>query len=98
MEGSTVNLVCEATAGDPPISYSWTGPNGQPVFPGDIDGTISVTFPAASSFGTYTCSAANEFGFDRASIEVIQACKAIATAQSLSMYCIILRSGNLSRL
>ena len=72
IEGSTVDLVCEATAGDLPISYSWTGPSGQDVSLADTDGTISVTI-SASDYGTYTCAAMNEFGMGNASVEDIQA-------------------------
>ena len=46
IEGSTVGLVCEATAGDLPISYSWTGLSGQDVSLADTDGTISVNISA----------------------------------------------------
>ena len=73
IEGATVALVCEAMAGDLPISYSWTGPNGQEVSPGDTDGTISVTFSASGDYGNYTCTATNEFGVDNATTEVIRA-------------------------
>ena len=73
IEGSTVDLVCEATAGDLPISYSWTGPSGQDVSLADTDGTISVTISASGDYGTYTCAATNEFGMGNASVEVIQA-------------------------
>ena len=75
VEGATANLTCEAMAGDLPISYSWTGPNGQEVFPGDTDGTISVTLSASGDYGTYTCTATNEFGVDNATTEVIRAGK-----------------------
>jgi hypothetical protein len=71
--GSTVNLACVATTGDLPVSFSWTGPNGQGVFPNDVDGTISVRFSAVGDYGSYTCTATNEFGSDRVTAEVIQA-------------------------
>ncbi len=73
--GSTVNLVCEAMAGDPPISYSWTGPSGQAVSPGDTDGTISVMFSDSGDYGIYTCTATNEFGIENATVEVMLAGK-----------------------
>ena len=74
IEGSTVDLVCEATAGDLPISYSWTGPSGQDVSLSDTDGTISVTISASGDYGTYTCAATNEIGMGNAAdVEVVQA-------------------------
>lgn len=73
VEGTTVSLVCEATAGDSPISYSWTGPNGHGVSPGDTDGTVPVRFSASGDYGNYTCTAANEVGMDTAIVEVVRA-------------------------
>ena len=73
IEGSTVDLVCEATAWDLPTSYSWTGPSGQDVSLSDTDGTISVTISASGDYGTYICAATNEFGMRNATVEVIQA-------------------------
>ena len=74
IEGSTVDLVCEAPAGDLPISYSWTGPSGQDVSLADTDGTISVTISASGDYGTYTCAATNEIGMGNAAdVEVVQA-------------------------
>ena len=73
IEGSTVDLVCEATAGDLPISYSWTSPSGQDVSLADTDGTISVTISASGDYGTYTCAATNEFGMGNATFEVVRA-------------------------
>lgn len=75
VQGSTVNLVCVAVSGDTPISYSWTGPSGQAVSPGDTDGTVSVLFSAAVDYGCYRCTASNEAGVDTATVEVIRACK-----------------------
>ena len=70
IEGSTVDLVCEATAGD---LYSWTGPSGQDVSLADTDGTISVTISASGDYGTYTCAATNEFGMGNATVGVVRA-------------------------
>ena len=61
-----VELSCEAVAGDLPISYSWTDPNDQTLSPGDTDGTITVNI---SSYGTYTCTATNDIGTRRATLE-----------------------------
>ena len=73
IEGSAVDLDCEATSGDLPISYSWTGPSGQDVSLANTDGTISVTISASGDYGSYICAATNEFGMGNASVEVIQA-------------------------
>ena len=72
--GTTVDLVCEAVGGDPPISFSWTNGSGSAVSPGDSDGTISVTLSSTGDFGTYTCTATNEFGNGTSDFEVIQGC------------------------
>ena len=63
MEGSAVNLVCEAMAGDVPISYSWTGPDGVAL---PTNATISVIFSASEDYEEYICTASNEVGLDRA--------------------------------
>ena len=69
IEGSTVTLVCEATAGDLPISYSWIGPNG----PLEDTANISVTLQASVDYGTYMCTATNEFGSGTANVEMVRA-------------------------
>ena len=73
MLGTTVDLVCEAIAGDGTISFSWTDPSGVDVSLGDTDGTISVLLSASGDYGIYTCTATNVFGMDTASIGVLQA-------------------------
>ena len=75
--GTTVDLVCEATAGHTPISFSWTDSNGNAVSPGDTDGTISVTLSSAGDYGTYTCTATNRFGRGMSSVNVTQAGKVL---------------------
>ena len=67
--GSTVDLVCEASAGDLPISFIWIGPNGIAVNPNDTDGTVSITL-SGGDYGMYTCTATNEFGIDTAAVTV----------------------------
>ena len=67
IEGSAVNLVCEATAGDLPISYSWTGPNGEEL---SSIGNVSVTLFAPEDYGTYTCTATNQVGSNISQVEV----------------------------
>ena len=66
---SSVDLVCEATSGDPPISFSWTNPNGQALSPGDTDGRVSFTL---TIYGNYTCTATNQFGVDRSTVELLK--------------------------
>ncbi len=73
--GTMVDLVCEATAGDTPISFSWRDGGGMTVSLGDTDGTISVTFSSAGDYGTYTCTATNDIGMGTATVDVIQAGK-----------------------
>ena len=69
MEGSTVNLVCEAMAGDVPISYSWTSPDGVAL---PTNATISVMFSASEDYGQYICTASNEIGMGTATVTVVQ--------------------------
>ena len=68
LNGSSVDLLCEAISGDLPISYSWTDPNAQALSPGDTDGRISFTLYI---YGTYTCIATNHFGSDNSTVEVL---------------------------
>ena len=49
---TSVDLMCEATTGRQPISYSWTGASGVAVFPDDTDGNIVVTFSTSGDYGT----------------------------------------------
>ena len=67
IEGSTVKLVCEATAGDVPISYSWTGPTGKELTNGEA---ISVTVSNREDYGNYTCTATNVVGADITVVKV----------------------------
>ena len=73
VQGTTVDLVCEVTAGDGDISFSWTNPSGVGVSSSDTDSTISLSFSASGDYGTYTCTATSLFGMDTTSVEVIQA-------------------------
>ena len=68
--GSTVDLVCEASVGDEPITFSWTDSNGMAVSSSDTDGNISVIFTSAME---YTCSASNSFGMDTSQLSVEEA-------------------------
>jgi hypothetical protein len=52
-EGSTFNLVRVATAGDTPISYSWTGPSGQDVSAAHTNGNVSATVSASGGYLIY---------------------------------------------
>ena len=72
--GTTVDLVCQATTGRHPISYSWTDASGVGVFPAaDTDGNITVSLSASGDYGTYTCTATNDFGMDTTTVDVVQA-------------------------
>ena len=66
---SSVYLVCEATSGDPPISYSWTDPNGRALSSNDTDGRISIT---VTIYGTYTCTVTNQFVVDKSTVELLE--------------------------
>ncbi len=68
--GSTVNLVCEASVGDEPITFLWTDSSGMALSPSDTDGNISVIFTSAME---YTCNASNSFGMDTAQLSVEEA-------------------------
>ena len=70
VQGYSVELLCEAIAGDLPISYSWIGPDGHIMLPADTDGNISLNI---NTFGSYTCSGTNAIGTDRESVEIVQA-------------------------
>ena len=76
IEGTTISLVCEATARDFPIFYSWTDPNGEHI-PSvyNYGGTISVTFSTDEDYGNYTCTAANAIGINTTHVEVIKLSK-----------------------
>ena len=71
--GTTVDLVYQATTGRHPISYSWTDASGVAVFPEDTDGNITVLLSTSGDYGTYTCTATNDFGTDTATVDVVQA-------------------------
>ena len=71
--GTTADLVCQATTGHQPISYSWTDASGVAVFPDDTDGNITVLLSTSGDYGTYTCTATNDFGMDTATVDVGQA-------------------------
>ena len=72
IEGFTVNLVCEATAGDLPISFSWTGPRANRISSGS-NGILSMAFRALEDYGNYTCTATNTFGTDSSQVEIERA-------------------------
>ena len=71
--GATLSLICEAPPEDPPVSFSWTGPTGQDVSLTDTDGTISITLFAIGVYGTYTCTATNEFGMTTTTVQAVLA-------------------------
>ena len=71
--GTTVDLVCQATTGRHPISYSWTDASGVAVFPDDTDGSVTVLLSTSRDYGTYTCTATNVVGRHTATVDVVQA-------------------------
>ena len=70
---TTIDLVCQATTGRQPISYSWTDASGVAVFPDDTDGNITVLLSATGDYGTYTCTATNIVGRHTTTVDVVQA-------------------------
>ena len=74
--GTTVQLVCVALAGDLPISFIWSYPNGSLISTGstnDTASTISITPTMKLSYGNYTCTANNTFGSSSDVISIIEA-------------------------
>ena len=72
IEGSTIQLTCEAVEGDLPVSFSWTAPDGRSVSSPNTDGTVWVTLASSTDYGDYTCVGSNEFGSASVSTEVIR--------------------------
>ncbi len=81
--GATVDLVCEASIGDEPITFLWTDSSGIAVSPSDTNGTISVIFTSAME---YTCTATNSFGMDTAQLSVEEAGKMVSFPSYSSGY------------
>lgn len=75
--GTMVDLICEATAGSTPISFSWMNAAGSSLSPNDTDGTVSVTISSTEDYGTYTCTASNGAGTDTSDVKVTQASKTV---------------------
>ena len=89
VQGTTVDLVCEAIGGDTPISFRWTNSGGVAVSPEDTDGAISVTLSFAGDYGTYICTATNAVGRETVDIDLIQAGIIISItnyAREIAMY------------
>ena len=76
VSGSTVQLTCVATAGDLPISFTWSDPGMVDIMPDSSNATastISITPTMSSDYGIYTCLASNEFGEGNDVVSIIQA-------------------------
>lgn len=69
VRGFLIHLLCEAIAGDHPITFAWTDPNGQNLSPDDMDGNITATI---NIYGNYTCTATNAVGMTRETIEIVE--------------------------
>ena len=67
-EGSTANLDCSASVGIPPITYTWTSPNGVVVASQSI---FQLRPTRALDYGVYTCTAANVYGTNNATVQVM---------------------------
>ncbi len=81
--GATVDLVCNASVGDEPITFLWTDSSGMAVSPSDTDGNISITFTSAME---YTCTASNSFGMDTSQLSVEVAGKMVSFPSYSSGY------------
>ena len=76
VSGSTVQLTCVATAGDLPISFTWSDPGMVDITPDSSNATgstISITPTMNSYYGIYTCLTSNEFGKGNDVINIVQA-------------------------
>ena len=79
--GSTVQLTCVATAGDLPISLTWSDSSMGGITPDSFNNTastVSITPAMSSDFGIYTCMASNTFGEGNDVVNIIQAGKLYA--------------------
>lgn len=81
--GATVELVCEAIAGDTPISFFWTDDSNSTVSPSDADGNVSLTLSSAGDYGRYTCTASSIIGSTIVHLDVNQPGK---ICKEFSMY------------
>lgn len=79
VEGQRLSLLCSATTGTPPISFSWTK-NGEPIgtlpdvkvtMADDDTQQLKIERLSPEHVGNYTCSAKNAFGSDQMSASVL---------------------------
>ena len=72
---TTVDLVCNVTAGDLPINIVWERDGGSEiVFMGnDTTGGNTTIMIGDGDYGTYTCTGSNRLGMGSDSIEVMRA-------------------------
>lgn len=79
LEGQRLSLLCSATMGTPPISFSWTK-DGKPVtflpdtkvaLVDDDQQQLKIEKLSSEHVGNYTCSARNAFGSDQMSVSVV---------------------------
>ena len=78
VNGSTVQVTCAATAGDLPITFTWSDPGMVAINPDsstDTASSTSITPTISSDYGIYTCLANNTFGEAIDVINIIQAGK-----------------------
>ncbi len=75
-----VALVCNSTQGDYPITFMWTGPDGNMldmmmIFSNNYSSEVTISTGETSVFGKYTCLATNSFGSSNRTLTLIQASK-----------------------
>ncbi len=80
LSNSMVTLVCNSTQGDYPITFMWTGPDGNMLDMMMISGNnysseVTISTAEISVFGKYTCLATNSFGSSNGTLTTVQASK-----------------------
>ena len=80
LSNSMVTLVCNSTQGDYPITFMWTGPDGNMldmmiISSNNYSSEVTISTAETSVFGKYTCLATNSFGSSNGTLTLIQASK-----------------------
>lgn len=71
--GTTTELICTTAEMEPPMAITWTF-NGAIIVAGSETRALNISIEVSSAdYGTYTCSASNEFGSNSRVVEIVQA-------------------------
>ena len=83
MFGQSVGLMCTATTGDPPITYTWVlrGQENTSLNDDSTSGNFTLNITQVNQYGVYICITTNNLGTDAASMDIIQASKCIIASQ-----------------